>query len=81
MRDLFIALELVGTKRETFPAALLHHVPHGDELRVQFYDVNMGLASLDQGKESAVTINIPGGEVMPNGWVLERSLICKLHKA
>jgi hypothetical protein len=37
--DLCDALEFGGTRLQTFSAALLRHLPHGDEARTQFYAI------------------------------------------
>lgn len=36
--DSFYALQFVGAKPSQYPAALVEHIPHGDELRTEFYD-------------------------------------------
>src|SRR5262249_54452429 len=31
--------DFAGLKKQTFPASLIQHLPHGDEARTQFFDV------------------------------------------
>lgn len=37
--DVYSALEFIGVKRKSFPSSLLRHLPHSEQLRVQFHNV------------------------------------------
>jgi GT2 family glycosyltransferase len=42
--DLYDALEFLGVRRATYPVALLHHLPHGEDQRGRFHAIEPGLS-------------------------------------